>query len=196
MHPERESVITPREAGARFVRGAAYGWGRRELATWLVCQYAPCTTPAGDVRLRSACGNGAKGVLRDNDITSIVEKARRDALAVLTELRDPMRAAAIARVMVAAGFIDAVRDVRGARAFVPVAQERMKLSERVASLFVADCMNAPFDYRWVYVCGQCSEVSFGTSVICCAPRRESVIRFAAAVRSIARERASSHPNAG
>jgi len=183
MLPKRQNVITARDAGTRFIKDAADGWGRRELAKWLLSHYAPCAVPAGEDGPNFE--RARPQIVREEVIARLVREAREDALILLPELRDPMRLAAIARVMINSRFVAAVPDERGARAYAPIALPRMKLSERVASLFVADCLNDPFDYRFVYVCGACSEVSFGTSVLCCGPRRrDSEVRLRALVESI------------
>ncbi len=183
MLPKRQRIVTAREAGVRFIQGSASGWGRRELAEWLVGHYAPCAVPAGEDRPERECRRPQ--FVREEVIARLVREAHEDALILLPTLRDPMRLAAIGRVMINSGFVGIVNDERGARAYSPIALPRMKLTERVASLFVADCLNAPFDYRWVYVCGQCNAVSFGTSVLCCAPRRrDSEVRLRNLVESL------------
>jgi hypothetical protein len=40
----------------------------------------------------------------------------------------------------------------------------MRLSQRVSSLFIADYLNRPTDYRWLMLCSGCGELAFATEL--------------------------------
>jgi hypothetical protein len=148
-----------RGAGAAFLRGTTVGWGRRELADWLVCQYAPCAATPLDgesSELPPAC----ERTLDEGILERVILDARGRALRQLADLVVPWQASPIARLAVACGTVVSHRDERGGIAYSPVGLRRMRLSERVASLFIADYLNHPTDYRWVMMCRECGELSF------------------------------------
>lgn len=148
-----------RGAGAAFIRGTTIGWSRRDLANWLVCHYAPCAaTPIGvdtDI-LPPAC----ERVLDEGILERVILDARADVLRLLGDLVVPWQASPLARLAIATGAVVAQRDARGAVAYSPVALKRLRFSERVASLFLADYLNQPLDYRWLMMCRECGELSF------------------------------------
>jgi hypothetical protein len=152
-----------RGAGSSFLRGTTLGWGRRELADWLVCQYAPCA--ASPLYPESAEPSPASERTLDEGILErVILDARGHALRLLADLVVPWQASPIARLAVACGTVVSQRDERGRIAYSPVGLKRMRLGERVASLFVADYLNHPTDYRWVMTCRECGEVGFSAAL--------------------------------
>jgi hypothetical protein len=74
-----------RGAGAAFLRGTTVGWDRRELADWLVCQYAPCAaTPldAESTELPPAC----ERTLDEGILERVILDARGGALRLFADL--------------------------------------------------------------------------------------------------------------
>ena len=160
-HVQEPSIERVRGAGSAFLRGTAAGWGRRELADWLVCQYAPCAaTPLYPESAEEA--PAWERTIDEGILERVILDARGRALRLLADLVVPSLASPIARLAVACGTVVAERDVRGGIAYSPVGQRRMRLGERVASLFIADYLNQPADYRWVTTCRECGEVAFAT----------------------------------
>jgi hypothetical protein len=152
-----------RGAALSFVRGTTVGWTRSELADWLVCQYAPCA--ASPLYPESAEPPPAfERTLDEGILERVILDARGHALRLLTDLVVPWQASPIARLAVACGTVVSQRDERGAIAYSPVALKRMRLGERVASLFIADYLNHPTDYRWVMTCRDCGELAFSTEL--------------------------------
>ena len=147
-----------REAAVAFVRGTTSGWGRSELAEWLVSHYAPAVLACGDVGPRRACGIT---VVDEPTIEGVVLEARARVLRTLSELTVKDRATTLARTFIARGEVLAVRDALGYVAHAPVDRTRMPLSDRVVSLFVADWLNDRHAYRFVHHCGECGEVAIG-----------------------------------
>jgi len=170
--PCRVARITPiplstldrvRGAGSSFLRGTTVGWGRRELADWLVCQYAPCA--ATSLYPESPEPSPASERTLDEGILErVILDARGHALRLLADLVVPWQASPIARLAVACGTVVSQRDERGGIAYSPVGLKRMRLGERVASLFIADYLNHPTDYRWVMTCRECGELAFSAEL--------------------------------
>ena len=152
-----------RGAASAFVRGTTVGWGRRELADWLVCQYAPCAATPLDRETREA-PPAFERTLDEGILERVILDARGHALRLLADLVVPWKASPIARLAVACGTVVAQRDERGGIAYSPVRLERMRLSERVASLFIADYLNHPTAYRWLMTCCECGEISFAAEL--------------------------------
>ena len=144
---------TPRQAAVLFVREAAQaGWGRRELADWLVCHYGPCVTGSDDSPRRSPFppaedwSDPSPVTLRESTIGELCAAARMRMIALLEDLRDRDTGESIARSMIARGLVFGERDEHGAVAYLPVNRRQLRLADRLASLFVADYLNFPFDY--------------------------------------------------
>lgn len=157
-----------RRAAAEFVRGTTFGWGRRELATWLVCHYAPCLV--SDAAAGSGASHGcaanlsrASALLDDDRIERLILDARSSVLCLLSDLAWPSHAAASARSALDAGAVLETRDRDGAVRWAPVGRKRMRLEERVGSLFIADALQHPRDYRGVSLCRLCGELGFGAA---------------------------------
>jgi hypothetical protein len=74
---------------------------------------------------------------------------------LLADLAFPSLAAPRARALIASGGIAADRG-----AYAPVSLARMRLADRVASLFVADWLNDPTDYRKITHCRACGGIAF------------------------------------
>jgi hypothetical protein len=152
-----------RGAGAAFVRGTTRGWSRRDLADWLVCQYAPCA--ASPIHPEGAeLAPASERTVDDGLVERVIVDARSRVLRLLADLVVPWQASPVARLAVASGMVVAQRDERGGIAYSPVALKRMRLAERAASLFVADYLNRPTEYRWLMMCRECGELSFATEL--------------------------------
>jgi ribosomal protein S27AE len=148
-----------RGAGRAFLRGTTVGWSRRELADWLVCQYAPCAATPPDAE-RKELPPACERTLDEGILERVILDARGRVLTLLADLVVHSQGSPIARLAVACGTVVAQHDERGGIAYSPVRLRRMRLSERVASLFIADYLNHPNDYRSVKVCPECGDVSF------------------------------------
>ncbi|MBX3207298.1 MAG: hypothetical protein KF764_19785 [Labilithrix sp.] len=165
------SAASPvRLAATEFVRGTTFGWGKRELAAWLVCHYAPClasdavvhpdgagprsTTHSGPLSTTSAHLDGDR-------VERLILEARSSVLRLLADLAWPSQAAVRARSAIAAGFVIETRAPRAESVWAPVGRKRMRLADRVASLFIADAIDNPHDYRGLSLCRACGEVGFG-----------------------------------
>jgi hypothetical protein len=145
-----------RAAGCVFVKGTASGWSRRDLATWLLCHYAPATARAGTVTAQRGLAFDA---VDDMLLEEIVLDARNKTLRLLADLAFPSLAATRARDLIAQGSVTRVT-TEGSFFHAPVSLARLRLHERVESLFVADWLNFPSDYRSVELCRACGALGF------------------------------------
>ncbi len=171
MLPRRSDIASPkpassvREAATEFVRGTTFGWGRRELASWLVCHYCPClvtdaTAHAATQRASSATLSAASAHLDDERVEQLILDARCSVLRLLSNLAWPSQAASLARGAIGSGHVIELRDPLS---WAPANRTRMRLAERVGSLFIADALNNPRDYRNVTLCRYCGELGFSAT---------------------------------
>lgn len=180
MLPRRskiESCVRPvspvREAAAEFVRGTTFGWGRRELAEWLVCHYSPCLVADATADSRVAAvgeksvTHAAPARIDDEHVERVILAARAKTLRFLTALAMPSRANTIVERAIRTG---AVMQVHGSNVpanearWLPAGKEKMLLAERVASLFVADFLESPEDYRDLSLCRCCGFLGYRGSI--------------------------------
>jgi hypothetical protein len=162
---EEITFVSPvREAAAEFVRGTTFGWSRRDLAHWLVRQYSPCLVadavvhPDGDpAELPPSAPEG----LEEERVERLILDARSSVLRLLADLAWPSEAGVRAKRAIAAGHVIATLDNQGRRHWGPVGRKRMRLADRVASLFLADALEHPLDYPGVSLCRSCGELGFG-----------------------------------
>jgi hypothetical protein len=145
-----------RAAGFGFVSSSRWGWGKRDLANWLVHDYRPAVLEAS-ARPRTEVSSAKAD---DASATKLVASARRRVVEMLTEAVTTWSGEDFARESIDNGLVIGVSDALGGLGYAPVHQGRMRLVDRVASLFIADFLTRPRDYEQLVVCGQCDEVSF------------------------------------
>ena len=145
-----------RAAGFVFISSSRWGWGKRDLANWLVHDYRPAVLEAS-ARPRSEVSSAKAD---DASATKLVASARRRVVEMLTEAAAAWTDADFARESIENGLVIGVSDDVGAIGYAPLHQGRMRLVDRVASLFIADYLTRPRDYEQLVVCSQCDEVSF------------------------------------
>jgi hypothetical protein len=155
----RDSVAAEcREAALSFVNGSAAGWDKLDLVLWLTGPYARSTrhVPRGE---------RVAGLDDDTDFSH----------ATLEELVTRVRAQLVASLETAAlregtlefavdamdrGLVRRALDADGEVVWVPADNTRMRLRDRVRSLFAADYLNDPGAYAALYVCHRCENVVF------------------------------------
>ena len=151
-----------RAAAMEFVAGAKWGWGRRQLASWLLEHYEPVilavpTKPRSRVSRRGA--ELAAGIT-DASITRLVARTRRRILELVTNAQHAWTGAGFAREMIDSGFVVGVSDDGGGIGYVAAHAPDMRLVDRVTSLFLADFLTRPRDYDGILLCPACDELSF------------------------------------
>lgn len=155
-----------RAAGFVFVSDVRYGWGRRELATWLVHDYRRAVLDPFDPFDRPPASGEtdaapASAPPPDAGVARLVASARRHVVEMLATASTTWNpSSSFAAEMVESGLVVGVCDRLGGIGYSPVNQPRMRLADRVASLFIADYLTRPRDYDSLVVCPTCEEVSF------------------------------------
>ncbi len=159
---ERETPLSIAEscrtAGLAFVNGAAHGWGKRELGRWLVGPYrtAACDIPGAE-------HDDVLGGWPEPVFTLRLQELLREVTGhVLDALRmSPDGLVKLPAWALTAGAVMRTRHADGVRGFVPIDWPRMRLEDRVMSLFAVDSLLRRDDYdRTLAICGSCSMVSF------------------------------------
>jgi hypothetical protein len=179
-----------RAAGFVFVSSSRWGWGKRDLANWLVHDYRPAVLAAPARPRTEASASNAD----EASATKLASAARRRVVEMLGDATTEWAGTEFATESVEGGLVIGVSDEAGGIGYAPVHQARMRLVDRVASLFIADFLTRPRDYEQLVVCGSCDEVSFKWDEIhedgCEArgPRSGMVVR--------ARQRQSTHKGMG
>lgn len=145
-----------RAAGFVFVSSARWGWGKRDLANWLVHDYRPAVLSAPQRPRTEASAASTDEV----STTKLVASARRRVVEMLGEATTAWAGTDFASESVENGLVIGVSDDAGGIGYAPVHGARMRLVDRVASLFIADFLTRPRDYEQLVVCHSCDEVSF------------------------------------
>jgi hypothetical protein len=111
-------------------------------------------------RACSASLSAASAHLDDERVEQLILDARCSVLRLLSDLGWESQAATLARDAIGSGHVIELRDALGHTSWAPVGRNKMRLAERVGSLFIADALNNPHDYRNVTLCRYCGELGF------------------------------------
>jgi hypothetical protein len=96
----------------------------------------------------------------DETIEALVTRVRGQLLASIEKAALEFGALDFAAEVVERGFVRKVVDADGRDAWIPVDGARMRLRDRLRSLFTADYLNAPYTYAELFVCHRCEAVVF------------------------------------
>ncbi|WP_394832058.1 hypothetical protein LVJ94_36630 [Pendulispora rubella] len=146
-----------RAAGLAFVNGVGRGWTKRDLARWLVGAYHAAAYPLpGSERV------GFGPTMTEVDakrIERLLFSVRDHVLKSLDATPDGLVSLSIWAKT--AGSVLRSRHGSGEMGYIPVDWPRMRLEDRVMSLFAVDALLRPRDYeRRLSICGRCASVSF------------------------------------
>jgi hypothetical protein len=110
--------------------------------------------------------------IEEETLELIVARVRQQILASLEKAALEDGALDFAEDAVARGIVEKAIADDDEEVWVPVDASRMRLRDRVRSLFVADYLNAPESYAELFVCHRCEAVVFdeGASASACAAR--------------------------
>jgi hypothetical protein len=153
----RESVAAEcREAALAFVNGVAAGWDKLDLALWLTGPYARATrhVPRGE----RVAGMDDESGLDDQTIEELVTRVRAQLTASLETAALGDGTLEFAVDAMDRGLVRRALDLDGEVVWVPADNTRMRLKDRVRSLFAADYLNDPGAYAALYVCHRCETV--------------------------------------
>ncbi|WP_394837701.1 hypothetical protein LVJ94_12390 [Pendulispora rubella] len=147
-----EVAAACRDAGVAFLETRR--WNKRDLAEWLVESYQFAT-------LRGHGGGVPKhqGTVAKETVTDLVDRVRNEVTDALDHILtgDPT----FAEDCVRAGHVATLQIGNGRVMYVAMNHKSLRLSDRVLSLFAADYLMRPQDYRCrLSVCEYCRKVSF------------------------------------
>jgi hypothetical protein len=159
----RESIAQDcRSAALSFMSGVAAGWQKLDLAIWLIGPYARATRHASHgERVSALASSPAEPPPVDADsVEALVTRVRGQLLASLEKGALQLGSLDFAGNAVKRGWVRQVTDADGRDAWIPVDSARMRLGDRLRSLFAADYLNAPYTYADLFVCHRCEAVVF------------------------------------
>jgi hypothetical protein len=150
-----------RSAALGFAWGAP-AWGRRELARWLAGPYATAIDPtrASSTPAPSARVSGVRPPIEEVTISQLVVAAHAGLLDTLRDAWTSCHEGSLSCTMIDLGIVTAVMDEEFAIGYAPVDFSRLRLVDRVTSLFVADFLTRPQDYDAFCVCARCASVTY------------------------------------
>ena len=148
-----------RNAALSFMTGVGEGWDKLDLALWLTGDYARATRhrPHGE---RVATPALAVVEIPEETIENLLVHVRGQLLASLEMAALEFGALEFTESLVERGLVRRMIDAEGRDAWVPVDAARMRLRDRIESLFAADYLNAPYTYADMFVCPRCEAVVF------------------------------------
>ncbi len=143
-----------RAAMLDFVNGAPF-WDKRALATWLVGRYAPLVKNVAQPPMpRRAV------LVLEPRLVEILGDARHTLLACLRLARRNHAASAGAWRMIRLGALSPCEDDE-ARGWMPVSLPRMRLRDRLLSLWAVDYFADDSEYESsLAICARCQRVEF------------------------------------
>jgi hypothetical protein len=147
-----------REAALSFMSGVAAGWDKLDLALWLTGPYARAARHGNHGERVAALQESEP--IADASIEALVTHVRGQLIASLEKAALEFGSLDFADDTVARGLVRKVVDSEGRDAWVPVDGARIRLRDRLRSLFVADYLNAPYNYAELFVCHRCEAVVF------------------------------------
>lgn len=162
-----------RSAAVDFLDGVRDGWGKRELAAWLVGPYHQLSLlrcPPDEMAFADVVAQGPERVPRsssskrvaDQDVDKTMRDARTQVLTVIQRFAsgDPTAETFVWRVR-SRFALARVEDETGRAGLVPNEVPTQRLVERILSLIAADYVARPLDYEdRVTVCATCKTVTF------------------------------------
>jgi hypothetical protein len=146
-----------RAAALDFVNRVAPSNDKAVLADWLRGPYRAHVVTLARSRTRRM---GAATVI-PQALTRLLGQTRFQVILSLASASDPVDGVAFGYSALSAGHVYRAQDAYGAQGWVPVAQPRMRLADRVLSLVAADYLLRPVDYEGAFMtCAVCGRADF------------------------------------
>ena len=156
----RQSIAEEcRDAALSFMTGVALGWDKLDLVLWLTGDYARATRHRKHGERLATLAFGAAEIPQET-LEDLVVHVRGQLLASLEKAALEMGSLGFVDEVVDRGLVRRVIDAEGRDAWVPVDGARVRLRDRLQSLFAADYLNAPYVYAELFVCHRCEAVVF------------------------------------
>lgn len=171
-----------RSAALAFAWSAHNGWGRRELARWLVGPYAHAVAATRALRGSGMRAAVERCAIDEETIGGLLATTHAETIGMLRGIWSWTNDAAAVRARIGEGLVAGIVDEASELGFAPVDNVRMRLVERVRSLFVADYLSRPGDYAAFAVCDDCDGATFDGGLYhedCMRPRSQIVLRHRA-----------------
>lgn len=149
-------VRRTRRAAHAFLASASSSWGRTKLRSWLIVEYAMATEWTREDEASPWMSGDAR--MDDERARAVVDDARTRLTRLLAKESAGWNEPGFAAEMIERGLITSVTDSSGREAFAPAARAELSFVERVASIFIADFLAHPEDYRYVSTCACCGEL--------------------------------------
>lgn len=166
-----------REAALAFMAGVASGWDKLDLAFWLTGPYARATRHAKRGERDIAVDDGEE--LSEHDIEELVTRVRGQLIASLEKAALEYGSLEFAEEAMERGLVRQMVDDEDRDVWIPLDGSRMRLRDRVRSLFAADYLNTPYAYAELFVCHRCEAVVFDEAAkqlgVCGAHRVSGVV---------------------
>jgi hypothetical protein len=175
----RDVADACRSAALGFAWSAHHGWGRRELARWLVGPYAQAVAATRGLRTSGLRRAVVHRPLDEAVVADLLVEARTQIVSVLRGSWSWTHDAEAARACIDEGLVAGICDEASELGFAPVDNVGMRLVDRVRSLFIADYLTRPADYAAFAVCDDCDGATFDGGlyhVDCTRPRPRTVLR--------------------
>ena len=172
----RETIAEEcRLAALELMAGAASGWDKLDLVLWLTGPYHRATRHVPRGERTTHVDDEAE--IEPEALDELVVRVRGQVLASLEKAALDDGVLDFADDAITRGIVRKATDENGDEVWVPVDVSRMRLRDRVRSLFAADYLNAPDAYIELYVCHRCEAVVFDAGAkrlgICAAHKRLS-----------------------
>lgn len=168
-----------RSAALGFAWSAHHGWGRRELAKWLVGPYAHAAAATRSLRTSGLRRAVTHRRLDEAVVEDLLTTTRAEIIEMLRGVWSWTDDGAFVRARIAEGLIAGIVDDCSELGYAPVDNPNMRLVDRVRSLFVADYLTRPADYAAFAVCDDCEGATFDGGlyhVDCMRPRGRTALR--------------------
>jgi hypothetical protein len=171
-----------RSAALAFAGSARDGWGRRELARWLVGPYAHAVAATRPLRASGTRRAVTQRSLDEETIEELLVRSRTELIVMLRSVWSWTHDPAFVRARIDEGLIAGVIDETSELGFAPLDRTGMRLVDRVRALFVADYLTRPADYAAFALCEDCDGATFDGGlyhVDCTRPRPRRRLRHRA-----------------
>lgn len=155
-----------RDVAVAFLNGAHSGWGKRELAAWLIGPYARATSYVrrGTVEPSFDGGSDIERAVSPTALARVMDDARSEVIATIGSLTVPEEGVAFAFAAISRALVVRCADELGDLGWAPFPPQRLRLADRLLSLVAVDYLARPLDYEQAFaVCERCGVVAFDTT---------------------------------
>jgi hypothetical protein len=156
-----------REAGTSFLVGVRNGWGKAQLASWLVGPYAHATSfTTEEQRIADEPVDSSPVTVPPESLDDVIFRARQEIVESLDATVYGRTKPAFVESAITLGSVTPFVWMPGVRGWAPRDRARLRLRDRVLALFAADYLTRPETYaRELYVCPDCMCAVFDENAV-------------------------------